>query len=88
MKCALLPCLGGLGIVYDGDGETFMHCTDMCATLHNAYIEQLRFLAVVCAKTMPQKSQTLQELRMLSTVTFKCQVTKIVMNSGSQLSEL
>ena len=29
-----------------------------------------------------------QELRMLSSVTINCQVTKIVMNSGSHLSEL
>ena len=29
-----------------------------------------------------------QELRMLSNVTLNCQVAKIVMNSGSQLSEL
>ena len=32
-----------------------------------------------------QVMQTSQELRMLSTVTLDCQVTKIVMNSGSQL---
>ena len=32
--------------------------------------------------------QTSQELRMLSSVTLNCQATKIVMNSGSQLSEL
>ena len=32
--------------------------------------------------------KTLQELRMLSSVTLDCQVTKTVMNSGSQLSEL
>ena len=32
--------------------------------------------------------KTSQELRMLSNVTLNCQVTKIVMNSGSQLSEL
>ena len=32
--------------------------------------------------------ETSQELRMLSSVTIKCQVTKIVMNSGYQLSEL
>ena len=32
--------------------------------------------------------QTLQELRMLSSVTLNCQATKIVVNSGSQLSEL
>ena len=30
----------------------------------------------------------LQELRMLSSVTINCQITKIVMKSGSQLSEL
>ena len=33
-------------------------------------------------------TKTSQELRMLSSVTLDCQVTKIVMNSGSQLSEL
>ena len=32
--------------------------------------------------------KTSQELRMLSSVTINCQVPKIVMNSGSQLSEL
>ena len=32
--------------------------------------------------------KTLQELGMLSSVTLNYQVTKIVMNSGSQLSEL
>ena len=32
--------------------------------------------------------KTSQELRMLSSVTINCQVTNIVMNSGSQLSEL
>ena len=35
-----------------------------------------------------QLFKTLQELRMLSSVTIDCQITKIVMNSGSQLSEL
>ena len=34
------------------------------------------------------RNKTLQELLMLSSVTLICQVTKIVMNSGSQLSEL
>ena len=34
------------------------------------------------------KLKTSQELRMLSSVTINCQITKIVMNSGSQLSEL
>ena len=32
--------------------------------------------------------KTSQKLRMLSSVTINCQITKIVMNSGSQLSEL
>ena len=32
--------------------------------------------------------KTLQELRMLSSVTINCRITKIVMNPGSQLSEL
>ena len=32
--------------------------------------------------------KTSQELRMLSTVTLDCQVTQIVMKSGSQLKEL
>ena len=35
-----------------------------------------------------QLFQTLQELRMLSRVTINCQVTKIVINPGSQLSVL
>ena len=33
-------------------------------------------------------AKTSQELRMLSSITINCQITKIVMNSGSQLSEL
>ena len=43
------------------------------------------------AETSPRKMrkqfQASPELRMLSSVTLNCQVTKIVMNSGSQLSE-
>ena len=35
-----------------------------------------------------QYHKTSQELRMLSSVTINCQITKLVMNSGSQLSEL
>ena len=46
----------------------------------------------ICAKTIclcePLITKTSQELRMLSSVTLNCQVTKIVMDSGSQLSEL
>ena len=41
------------------------------------------------AKISPKETnKTSQELRMLSSVTINCQITKIVMNSGSQLSEL
>ena len=35
-----------------------------------------------------KRKKTSQELRMLSSVTINCQITKIVMNSGSRLSEL
>ena len=35
--------------------------------------------------TLYSEKKTSQELRMLSTVTLDCQVTKIVMNLGSQL---
>ena len=38
-----------------------------------------RHLSAICIE------ETSQELRMLSSVTINCQVTKIVMNSGSQL---
>ena len=37
--------------------------------------------------SQPDCNKTSQELQMLSSVTINCQVTKIVMNSGSQLSE-
>ena len=30
-------------------------------TMHNAYIEQLKFLAVVCAWTVPQKCQKIHD---------------------------
>ena len=33
----------------------------VCMTVHNAYIEQLKFLAVVCAQTMPKKSQKIYD---------------------------
>ena len=36
----------------------------------------------------PIITETSQKLRMLTSVTLNCQATKIVMNSGSQLSEL
>ena len=35
-----------------------------------------------------KKVETLQDLRMVSSVTINCQVTQIVINPGSQLSVL
>ena len=43
------------------------------------------FLEKSLFEQTPPNSETSQELRMLSTVTLDCQVTKIVMNLGSQL---
>ena len=43
---------------------------------------------IVCLWSIIFVLKTSQELRMLSSVTINCQVTKIVMNSGSQLSEM
>ena len=40
------------------------------------------------ADMVAANNKTSQELRMLSSVTINCQITKIVMNSGSQLSVL
>ena len=45
-------------------------------------------LCVFFITILDTSQKTLQELRLLSSVTINCQVTKIVMNSGSQLSEL
>ena len=64
----------------DPDSESF---------LQNPYPQPL--LALTRSKNYPNKAlimKTSQELRMLSSVTINCQVTKIVMNSGSQLSVL
>ena len=62
----------------------------------NIVNQELRDEALKCTKTRFGHQlngtfrylKTSQELRMLSSVTLDCQVTKIVMNSGSQLSEL
>ena len=47
-----------------------------------------KYLLMILMGYKEQHMKTLQELRMLFSVTLDCQVTKIVMNSGSQLSEL
>ena len=50
--------------------------------LHFGHQNWKRFIARVLMR------KTSQELRMLSSVTINCQITKIVMNTGSQLTEL
>ena len=66
----------------------------MTMTMTNRFGEHIQ--TVILEKfNLPNKDkdkdidkETSQELRMLSSVTINCQITKIVMNSGSQLSEL
>ena len=48
---------------------------------HNLWVEVFNFILTFFGFTNFHK-----ELRMLSSVTLNCRVTKIVMNSGSQLS--
>ena len=73
----------------------------MCAAHQSSFVhfkerkkekEMLNFKKILrCYKCIAKHCQTyktLQELRMLSSVTLNCQVTKIVIDSGSQLSEL
>ena len=45
-------------------------------------------LSLSLSPTFQKRRKTSQESRMLSSFTLNCQVTKIVMNSGSQLSEM
>ena len=47
------PCISKFGI--------WTTCQNVNNALHNAYIEQLKFLAVVCAQTMLQKSQKIYD---------------------------
>ena len=54
------------------------------------YMNKISLLDPICISvgwkvSGPLNKQTSQELGMLSTVTLDCHVTKIVMNSGSQL---
>ena len=63
------------------------HGIEKCVEKMLNFAEQLRRLKVGKTLCMISKVlQTLQGLRMLSTVTICCQVTKIVMNAGSRLS--
>ena len=56
--------------------------------LHLFPLDQQTCHLNVASCNPPNFYQKLQELQMLSSVTLNCLVTKIVMNSGSQLSEL
>ena len=77
----------------------FLHCTPQSGTKNPSEKLQINksvnenkiiFLSVVDSIYRDdyghRHQKTLQELRMLSSVTFICQVTKTVMNSCSQLS--
>ena len=70
------------------DVVTLQHVLNM-TKVFVAFPETCRHPGIVAKVLWPSlNSKTSQELRMLSSVTINCQVTKIVMNSGSQLSEL
>ena len=72
-----------LGVIIIGTAERLL-LADLRSEIQRS-CKKLRFIPV---KTkLSDFDQTSQELRMLSSVTINCQVTKIVMNSGS-LSEL
>ena len=65
----------------------------LCSGLYSWMTFSSCLLEVIGAEVAPTicchlVRKTSQELRMLSSVTINCQVTKIVMNSGSQLSVL
>ena len=60
----------------------YLKRTKDCQEKYDRIIQTISYMRVL------QYMKTSQELRMLSSVTINCQTTKIVMNSGSQLSEL
>ena len=68
--------------------NTFLETTLSENTLFRFHSPALQVFFVKKCHIIHHVCKTLQELRMLSNVTLNCQVTKIVMNSGSQLSEL
>ena len=73
-----------------GDYITSLYLCAMWWNVTNASWEFSATVSLCWKQTNKDKQgkQTSQELRMLSSVTINCQITKIVMNSGSQLSEL
>ena len=51
------------------------------STLRHVFAAEM----AICQAAAARKVETSQDLQMLSSVTLDCQVTKIIMNSGSQL---
>ena len=67
-----------------------MHGAPHPSPLHSfpKWEQWISFIRLFTASYDDINNKTWQELRMLSSVTIDCQITKIVMNSGSQLSVL
>ena len=73
----------------NGYGPTVMNVMFVCWVAWTVVLDWVKIESQSCLDWIGHfLSKTSQELRMLSSVTINCQVTKIVMNSGSQLSEL
>ena len=69
-------------------GESKDNCSALFKLGYHFAPAQNKVKTIKYSKYCQIAKKTLQELRMLSSVTINCQVKKIVMNSGSQLSEL
>jgi hypothetical protein len=69
--------------------RTWIHDNLCCLSIKSDTGQHSQFLRCFTFHYgVSRKSKTSQELRMLSSVTLNWQATKIVMNSGSQLSKL
>ena len=76
----------------EGGGSAQQESQDVCKVQvqeQTPVIAPKTFPIAIVSRQIPViMIKTSQELRMLSSVTFNCQVTKIVKNSSSQLSEM
>ena len=70
------------------DSEVFSQLRKDYEAYKSNFVRNIKFNATSPNLGNNYIYKTWQELRMLSSVTINCQVTKIVMNSGSQLSVL
>ena len=68
------------------DSLNFFEEVSVCCVSVSVHFTMHIFLSMFDSTKI--RRETSQELRMLSSVTLNCQITKIVMNSCSQLSEL